>query len=137
MEPGPPQPEDVPPRKRRAIGALWGAAAGGVLGLVALMCVSLDVISGQQAVAIATPGIVLIIGGLVVASVRDPQTGRRAGYQAGRSAGSLLIRWRALFHRRRDRQLPHSREPSNNEAELGAGGLAVGESAWVEAPGRV
>src|SRR5258708_17321221 len=137
MEPGPPQREDVPPRKLRAVGAVWGMAAGVVLGLVAVVCVAVGAISGQQAVAIVTPGFVLIIGGLIVASLPDPQTGRRVGFQAGLSAGLLLKRRRAAFHRSRDRQLPHSSEPSNNEAELGDGGLAVGDAAWVKASGRV
>jgi hypothetical protein len=122
MEPGPPQPEDVRPRKLRAVGAKWAVAAGVVLGLAAAICLALDAISGQQAVAIAMPGIVLIIGGLIVATLPDPETGRRLGFHAGVSAGSLLNRWLTAFRRAPDGQLPNSSPPSNNKAELGDGG---------------
>ena len=117
MGPGPPKPGDMRPRNRRTVGAV-GVVAGVALALVAVMSLALDAISAEQAVAIATPGIVLIISGLIVATLPDPETGRRLGFRAGVSAGSLLGRWRAGFRSARDGQLPRSNEPSNNEAEL-------------------
>jgi hypothetical protein len=137
MEPGPPQRDDMRPRKLRAIGATWCAAAGVVLVLVALICLAFATISGTQAVAIAMPGVVLIFAGLIVATLPDPATGRRLGFQAGVWAGSALNRWRTALRGGPAGQLPRSNEPSNNEAELGDYGLAVGDAPWVEAANRV
>jgi hypothetical protein len=123
------------PRKLRAIGATWCAVAGVALVLVALICLAFATISGTQAVAIAMPGVVLIFAGLIVATLPDPATGRRLGFQAGVWAGSLLNRWRTALRGGPAGQLPRSNEPSNNE--LGDYRLDVGDAAWVEAASRV
>jgi hypothetical protein len=45
---------------------------------------------------------VLIIGGLIIAVLRDPAAGERAGFAAGFRVGLLLTRWRSLIRRRRN-----------------------------------
>jgi hypothetical protein len=79
----------------RARRALWCAAGGIIVGLTAAVCSGIDVISMQQAIAMALPAALLIVGGLMVA-VADTQSDRGQGFQAGFSAGSLLSRLRSI-----------------------------------------
>ncbi len=94
MNAGPPQPDDIGPRRPRADRAAWAAAAGIILGISAVICLALGAISGQQAIAMALPAALLIAGGLIVMAMPDPATGQRGGFLAGLRAGLLLRRWR-------------------------------------------
>ena len=102
MNAGPPQPEDISPRRPRAERAAWAAAAGIILGISAVICLALGAISGQQAMAMALPAALLIAGGLTVVAIPDPATGQRGGFLAGLRAGSLLRRWRRVLRRPRN-----------------------------------
>ena len=102
MNAGPPQPDDIGPRRPRADRAAWAAAAGIILGINAVICLALGAISGQQAVAVALPAALLIVGGLIVVAMPDPATGQRGGFLAGLRAGSLLRRRRCVLRRRRN-----------------------------------
>ena len=102
MNAGPPQPEDISPRRPRAERAAWAAAAGIILGISAVICLTLGAISGQQAIAMALPAALLIAGGLIVMAMPDPATGQRGGFLAGLRAGSLLRRWRRVLRRPRN-----------------------------------
>jgi hypothetical protein len=109
MNAGPPRPDDISSRRPRAVLAAWSAAAGVILGTSAVICLAVDAISGQQAVAMALAAALLIIGGLVVAAMPDPATGQRCGFRAGFRAGSLQRRGRGLFRRRRKGDLAGER----------------------------
>jgi hypothetical protein len=100
MNAGPPQPEDVSPRSSRAVRAAWGVAAGVILGTSAVICLAVGVISGEQALAMALPGVLLIVGGLIVMAMPEPVTGQRRGFRAGFLASSLRRRWRGVYRRR-------------------------------------
>jgi len=102
MNAGPPQPEDISPRRPRAERAAWAAAAGIILGISAVICLALGAISGQQAMAMALPAALLIAGGLIVMAMPDPATGQRGGFLAGLRAGLLLRRWRRVLRRPRN-----------------------------------
>jgi len=102
MNAGPPQPEDISPRRPRAERAAWAAAAGIILGISAVICLALGAISGQQAMAMALPAALLVAGGLIGVAMPDPATGQRGGFLAGLRAGSLLRRWRCVLRRRRN-----------------------------------
>jgi hypothetical protein len=69
-----------------------------------VICLALAAITGRQAVGIALPSVLLILGGLIVAAIPDNATGRRMGFQAGFRAGLLLGRWRSVFRRRQNGQ---------------------------------
>jgi hypothetical protein len=101
MNAEPPQPEDISPRRPRVVRAAWGAAAGIILGTSAVICLALHAISGQQAVAMALPAGLLIVGGLTVAALPDRATGQRRGFGAGFRTGSLRRRWRRVLRQRR------------------------------------
>jgi len=103
MDAVPPQrSEGHSPRRRRTRRAAWCAAAGVILVTAAVTCLALDAVSAQQAIALGLPGVLLIVGGLIVAASPDPATSRQRGFQAGLQAGSLLSRLRSLFRQRRD-----------------------------------
>jgi hypothetical protein len=104
MEEGPHQPGGLGPRQLRAIGAAWCVAVGLVLGAACVICLALGAISPRQAVGIALPAVLLIAGGLIVAAIPDPATGRRTGFLAGFRAGLLFGRWRSVFRRNRNKQ---------------------------------
>ncbi len=105
MDAGPPQPEEISPRSPRVVRAAWSAAGGVILGTSAVICLAMDAISGQQAVAMALPAALLILGGLIVVAIPDPATGQRRGFRAG----SLLRRWRCVFRRGRNGALAWQR----------------------------
>jgi hypothetical protein len=100
MNAGPPEPQDIGPRSPRAARAAWAVVAGVILGTSAAICLALGVISGAQAVAIALPAVLLVVGGLIVVAMPDPATGQRRGFGAGFRASSLG-RWRRYLPRRR------------------------------------
>ena len=104
MDEVPPEgPEGCRPPRRRARRAAWCVSAGLILGIAAVTCVALDVISAQQAIALGLPGALLIVGGLIaMAAVPDAATSRWLGFQAGLQVGSLLSRLRSVFRRRRN-----------------------------------
>jgi hypothetical protein len=97
MDAEPPQPEDLGPRRSRAIVAAWSAGAGLVLGSSALICLALGVVSGRQALAIGMPGVLLLLFGVITAAIADPASGQRLGFQAGFRLGSLVRRWRSFL----------------------------------------
>jgi hypothetical protein len=74
-----------------------------ILGAVAAICLALGAVSVQQAIAVGLPAAILIISGFVLATMPDPATGRRSGFQAGFLAGSLLRLWRSVFRHRGNR----------------------------------
>lgn len=96
----PQRPDNLLPRKQRGLAALC-RASGAVLALATLTCSLLGIVSAQQAIAMALPAAVLIAADLIAASVPDPSTGRRLGFQAGLRAGTLVNRWRSLLRHRR------------------------------------
>lgn len=100
MHAKPPQrPDDFPHRQQAGLAALC-QASGAILALAALTCSLLGLISAQQAIAMALPAAVLIIGDLIAVSIPDPQTGHRLGFQVGLCAGALVNLWRSLVRHR-------------------------------------
>jgi hypothetical protein len=74
--------------------------AGIILGAAAVICLFSRAIVVQQAIAMALPAAVLVIGGVIWGSPPDAATGRRLGFYAGFQLGSLVRRLRSLFRRR-------------------------------------
>ena len=74
--------------------------AGIILGATAVICLVFHAIVVQQAIAMALPAALLVIGGVIYGSPPDAATGRRLGFQAGFQLGSLVRRLRLLFRRR-------------------------------------
>jgi hypothetical protein len=74
--------------------------AGIILGTAAIICLVCRAIVVQQAIAMALPAALLIIGGVIWGSPPDAATGRRLGFQAGFQIGSLVSRLRSLLRRR-------------------------------------
>ncbi len=79
-----------PPRRPRRRRAVWLLAAGVILGLAAVICEALNVISVQQATALGLPAVLLIIAGLITTLALDADTGQRRAFLAGFRAGALL-----------------------------------------------
>jgi hypothetical protein len=104
MDVVPPQPPEgrSPPRRRARRAVWWCVSAGVILGTAAVTCLTLGVVSAQQAIALGLPGALLIVGGLIAAAVPDAATSRRLGFQAGLQMGPLLGRLRSVFRRRRN-----------------------------------
>jgi hypothetical protein len=97
---GPPQrPDDFPHRQQAGLAALC-QASGAILALAALTCSLLSLISAQQAIAMALPAAVLIIGGLIAAPIPGHSTAGRLGFQAGLRAGTFVNLWRSLIRHR-------------------------------------
>jgi len=96
---GSPQRRDDIPHRRAGLSSFC-QASGAVLALATLTCARLGVVSAQQAIAMGLPAAVLILGDLIVASVPDPSTGSRIGFQAGLRAGAIVNRWRFLVRPR-------------------------------------
>jgi hypothetical protein len=71
-----------------------------ILGAAAVICLTLDAVSVQQAIAVGLPAVLLIFTGIVLAMLPDQATGQRTGFRAGILAGSLLSRWRSAFRHR-------------------------------------
>jgi hypothetical protein len=98
---GPPQePEDHQPARPRASAAAWCMTAGVILGVAAVICLVLRAITVQQAIAMALPAVLLVIGGVILGAPRDEATGGRFGFLAGFQIGWLLSRLRSLFRQR-------------------------------------
>ena len=99
MDAEPPQPEDLAARRSRLMVAAWTAGGGLVLGSSAVICLALDVVSGRQALAIGTPGVLLLLFALITAAIADPASGERMGFKAGLRLGALagigqtFLRW--------------------------------------------
>jgi hypothetical protein len=74
--------------------------AGIILGTAAVICLVFRAIVVQQAIAMALPAALLVIGGVIWGSPPDAATGRRFGFQTGFQVGSLVRRLRSLFRRR-------------------------------------
>lgn len=96
----PPDPEGHDPARPRARAAAWCMGAGIILGTAAVICLVFRAIVVQQAIAMALPAALLVIGGVIWGSPPDAATGRRRGFQAGFQLGSLVTRLRSLFRRR-------------------------------------
>jgi hypothetical protein len=97
MDAEPPQPEDLGPRRSRMITAAWCAGAGLAIGSTALICLGLGVVSGRQALAIGVPGVLLLLFGLIIATMADPASGQRLGFQAGLRVGALVSLWQSFL----------------------------------------
>jgi hypothetical protein len=103
MDAGTPgEPDDNGQQRRRARVAASCEVAGAVLALVTLTCTLLGAISAQQAIALGLPAALLIVGGLIGATVPDAAESYQRGLRAGRRVGSVLNRWRSMFRRRRN-----------------------------------
>ena len=101
MNGGPPEHrQDRDPARPRPAGAIWCTAAGMVLGTAAVICLVVHVITVQQAIAMALPAALLIIGGVIWGTPPDAAAGGRLGFYAGFNLGSLLSRLRSLFRQR-------------------------------------
>ena len=90
------------PRRPGFVRVAWCCAVGGLLlGIANVICMVAGAIGGNQAMALAIPAAILIIGGLFVAAAPapDPVTGRQRGFQAGLRVGSLLRKWRTVLRR--------------------------------------
>jgi len=74
--------------------------AGIILGSAAVICLVFRAIVVQQAIAMALPAALLVIGGAIWRSPPDAATGRRLGFLAGFQIGLLVSRLRSLFRRR-------------------------------------
>jgi hypothetical protein len=94
------EPEDLSPRRARGSRAAWCVAGGAISCTAVLICLAVDILSVQRAVALGLPAALLLIGGLIFAAIPNPAAGRQAGFRAGFLAGSLLTRWRFVFRRR-------------------------------------
>ena len=66
------------------------AVAGVVLDLTAAACSSLDLISDQQAIAIALPGTLLAVGGLTASAGMANEAIAQGGFRAGYLLAALL-----------------------------------------------
>jgi hypothetical protein len=73
---------------------------GAVLALATLTCTLLELISAQQAIAMGLPAAMLVTGDLITASVPDPSTSKRLGFQVGLRAGTLVNLCRSLGRHR-------------------------------------
>ena len=101
MNGGPPQHRrDRDPARSRARAAAWCTAAGIVLGVAAIICLGLHAIVVQQAIAMALPAALLVIGGVLWGASPDAAASRWLGFQTGFHLGSLVSRLRSLFRRR-------------------------------------
>jgi hypothetical protein len=98
---GPPQePEEHDPARPRASAAVWCTAAGIILGAAAVICLVLRAIAVPQAIAMALPAALLVIGGVLWGTPPDAATARWLGFQTGFHLGSMVSRLRSLFRRR-------------------------------------
>jgi hypothetical protein len=75
----------------------WCQSVGAVLAVVTVICVLLDVVTAQQAVAVGLPSVVLIVVGLIIAAGPDTAIARRHGFHVGLQVRSLLNLWSSLF----------------------------------------
>jgi hypothetical protein len=98
---GPPQHrQDRDPAGSRARAAAWCTAAGIVLGVAAIICLGLHAIVVQQAIAMALPAALLVVGGVIWGASPDAAASRRLGAHTGFRLGWLVTRLRSLFRRR-------------------------------------
>jgi hypothetical protein len=63
--------------------ARWCAAFGAVLSLITVIVSALDVISAQQAIAMALPAGVMTVFGMIAMTVPDAWVAWRRGFQHG------------------------------------------------------
>jgi hypothetical protein len=73
--------------------------AGIILGAAAVICLFCRAIAVQQAIAMALPAALLVIGGVIWGSRPDAAIGR-LGFHTGFQLGWLVRRLRSLFRRR-------------------------------------
>jgi len=100
MDAEPPQRTDGPGRyKRTAIRALLFAAVGTVAVVGTAVAFTLRAISVKLAIILGLPAVVLMLSGLTVALLSDPETAERQGFRVGLTAGSLRRLWRSAFDR--------------------------------------
>jgi len=92
--------DDNGTQRQRARLAAWCRVTGAVLAMATVICLRLNVISIQQAVAIGLLAVLLIVGGLIAGSTVDPATAHRLGFRAGLRVGTLLRRLRSALRRR-------------------------------------
>jgi hypothetical protein len=100
---GPPQHgQDRDPDRPRPRAAVWVTVAGIILGAAAVICLGYRAIAVPQAIAMALPAVLLVIGGVIWGASPDLEAGGWRGFQAGFQLGSLVSRLRAFFRRRGD-----------------------------------
>jgi hypothetical protein len=75
-------------------------AAGIIIGTAAVICLVYRAIAVQQAIAMALPAALLVIGGVLWGASADAATARWLGFHTGFHLGSMVSRLRSLFRRR-------------------------------------
>jgi hypothetical protein len=95
----PPNPADYIARQPWYRPAAWCAAAAVILGTASVLCLALGAISVQQAIALAMPAAVFLVGGLIAAVSANTATAQRHGFEVGLRVGSALSRWRSVCWR--------------------------------------
>jgi hypothetical protein len=101
-EPEDHEPEDHDPARPRARAAVWCMAAGIILGTAAVICLISRLIVVEQAIAMALPSALLVIGGVICGSPPDAATSERLGFHTGFQLGSVVNWLRSLFRRPRN-----------------------------------
>jgi hypothetical protein len=76
------------------------AVAGVILDLTAALCSSLDLLSGQQAIALALPGTLLTVGGLAASAAMTSEAIAQGGFRAGYLLAALLSFCRSTSFRK-------------------------------------
>jgi hypothetical protein len=66
------------------------AVAGVVLDLTAAVCSSLELLSDQQAIALALPGTLLAVGGLTASAAMTNEAIAHGGFRAGYLLAALV-----------------------------------------------
>jgi hypothetical protein len=75
------------------------SVAGVVLDLTAAACSGLDLISAQQTIALALPGILLTVGGLMRSAAVPDEAITQCGFHAGYLLAALLSFCRSALRR--------------------------------------
>ncbi len=105
---------------------MWCAVAGVVLDLTAAVCSGLDLLSAQQAIAIALPGTVLAVGGVITSAAKPGEAIARRGFRVGYLVGALRSFCRLA-----------SRGPHGNLALGRTSSADMTEACWCCRIGRV
>ncbi len=79
--------------------AVQCSVAGAVLDLTAAACSGSDLISSQQTIALALPGIVLSVGGLMASAAAPDEAIAQCGFTAGYLVTALLTFCRSALRR--------------------------------------
>ena len=93
-----PEGEPEPPRRVRL--AAWSVVAGLAVGAAAMTGLFAGAIDTPQAMSMALPAGLLVIGGAITLAIPGPAASRWLGFRAGLRVGALMNRWRSAFRRR-------------------------------------